>query len=187
MSQTALLLLAGLLSSVAARQTPEVLTIDRAASQVTIHVGKAGLFRFAGHTHEVIAQDVNAPSTQGDRTDDWETLGTLRNGARVLVTTDQEPDIRGKLKTASADVLVLVDEQGLDRTLRRDETREVRVGPRYGGGQYAGFGLLLGGALGLVVGSANQGDSNLAGLGPWPARSMEAFLEVPWGTPSEAA
>ena len=47
MSQTALLLLAGLLSSAATQQTPEVLTIDRAASQVTIHVGKAGLFRFA--------------------------------------------------------------------------------------------------------------------------------------------
>ena len=53
------LLLSGLVGIAAAQQIPEVLTIDQAASQVTIHVGKAGLFRFAGHAHEVIAQDVN--------------------------------------------------------------------------------------------------------------------------------
>ena len=61
------LFLSGLLGIAAAQQIPEVLTIDRAASQVTIHVGKAGLFRFAGHAHEVIAQDVNG-TVRLDRT-----------------------------------------------------------------------------------------------------------------------
>ena len=39
----------------------QTLRIDPDASRVTIHVGKAGLFRFAGDTHEVIA-----PAVSGD-------------------------------------------------------------------------------------------------------------------------
>lgn len=80
MFYTALLLLAGLLSSAATQQTPEVLTIDRAASQVTIHVGKAGLFRFAGHTHEVIAQDVRG-TVSLDRTN------PARSSVRLEIVT----------------------------------------------------------------------------------------------------
>ena len=37
----------------------QILRIDPDTSRVTIHVGKAGLFRFAGHTHEVIAPAVS--------------------------------------------------------------------------------------------------------------------------------
>jgi len=37
---------------------PTVLAIDAANSQVVIKVGKAGVFGFAGHAHEVTAADV---------------------------------------------------------------------------------------------------------------------------------
>ena len=86
MFYTALLLLAGLLSSAATQQTPEVLTIDRAASQVTIHVGKAGLFRFAGHTHEVIAQDVRG-TVSLDRTNPARSSVRLEIATASLVVT----------------------------------------------------------------------------------------------------
>ena len=53
-----------LLTSVGGRLNAEqgdlqILRIDPDTSRVTIHVGKAGLFRFAGHTHEVIAPAVS--------------------------------------------------------------------------------------------------------------------------------
>ena len=89
MIQTALLLLAGLLSSAATQQTPEVLTIDRAASRVTIHVGKAGLFRFAGHTHEVIAQDVRG-TVSLDRTDPARSSVQLEIVTTSLVVTGRD-------------------------------------------------------------------------------------------------
>jgi polyisoprenoid-binding protein YceI len=37
---------------------PMVMTVDAADSQVLIEVGKAGVFGFAGHAHEVLAADV---------------------------------------------------------------------------------------------------------------------------------
>jgi polyisoprenoid-binding protein YceI len=42
-----------LASAVPARAAEQVYAVDPAASLVTITVGKAGLFKFAGHTHEV--------------------------------------------------------------------------------------------------------------------------------------
>ena len=89
MTQTVLLLLAGLLSSAATQQTPEVLTIDRAASQVTIHVGKAGLFRFASHTHEVIAQDVRG-TVSLDRTNPARSSVQLEIVTTSLVVTGRD-------------------------------------------------------------------------------------------------
>ncbi len=38
-----------------AQAAPRVYTLDPAHSRLTIHVGKAGLFGFAGHEHEVVA------------------------------------------------------------------------------------------------------------------------------------
>jgi polyisoprenoid-binding protein YceI len=42
---------------------PTVLTVDAAHSQVLIQVGKAGMFGFAGHAHEVAATDVHGRVT----------------------------------------------------------------------------------------------------------------------------
>ena len=50
-------LLLGLLLVAAspAQAAPRVYTLEPAHSRLTIHVGKAGLFGFAGHEHEVVA------------------------------------------------------------------------------------------------------------------------------------
>jgi len=100
-------------------------------------------------------------SKQADQYTNWDNLARLKTAARVVVTTDHEREIEGALKAANPDVLQLVDADGLERTIRRAEIREVRLGPKHGAGLYAGVGLLLGAALGAVVGSANRGDSEL--------------------------
>jgi len=38
-----------------ARSEPRVFVVDPMRSRVVVHVGKAGLFRFAGHEHDVVA------------------------------------------------------------------------------------------------------------------------------------
>jgi polyisoprenoid-binding protein YceI len=43
------------LMAVSAARTPATFVIDAAASSVTLHVGRSGLFGFAGHDHEVAA------------------------------------------------------------------------------------------------------------------------------------
>jgi polyisoprenoid-binding protein YceI len=48
-------LVMSLSATTAAAAAPHRYAVDPAASQVVIHVGKAGLFRFAGHGHEVVA------------------------------------------------------------------------------------------------------------------------------------
>jgi hypothetical protein len=40
-----------------------VLTVDAADSQVVIQVGKAGVFGFAGHAHEIAATDMQGQVT----------------------------------------------------------------------------------------------------------------------------
>jgi polyisoprenoid-binding protein YceI len=44
-----------LLPAPAARAAPRVYTLEAAHSRLTVRVGKAGLFGFAGHEHEVVA------------------------------------------------------------------------------------------------------------------------------------
>ncbi len=46
-------------AAVSAGSGPTVMTVDAADSQVLIQVGKAGMFGFAGHAHEVAAADVH--------------------------------------------------------------------------------------------------------------------------------
>jgi len=50
----------GLVASV---DGPMVLTVDAAASQVLIEVGKTGMLGFAGHAHDVAAEDVHGRIT----------------------------------------------------------------------------------------------------------------------------
>ena len=63
-----MLLLAPLLVSISvaeapAQAAPRVYTLEPAHSRLTIHVGKAGLFGFAGHEHEVIAGTFRGTAT----------------------------------------------------------------------------------------------------------------------------
>lgn len=48
-----------LAASMISTADPATYTIDPGASQVVVHVGKTGLFSFAGHTHEVTAPVAN--------------------------------------------------------------------------------------------------------------------------------
>ena len=54
----ATLLFVGLLNLSKIEESPKILTIDSVGSEVMIHVDKAGLFSFAGHTHEVAASRI---------------------------------------------------------------------------------------------------------------------------------
>ena len=124
---------------------------------------------------------VAAPQGPGNDQGNWDGLGRLRSGARILVTTDQERDIKGTLKTASPDVLAMVDAHGRDRTIPREKVRQVQIGPQHGAGRYAGSGLLLGAALGAVVGNANRGQSELSGIVPVFGAMFGAFIGGPVG------
>jgi polyisoprenoid-binding protein YceI len=45
------------------RAAPRVYTLEAAHSRLTVHVGKAGLFGFAGHEHEVVAGALRGTAT----------------------------------------------------------------------------------------------------------------------------
>lgn len=65
---------------------PTVLTIDAAASRVTIEVGKSGAFSFAGHSHEVLAPAVSGRVTF-DPTDWARSAVSLQFDASALKVT----------------------------------------------------------------------------------------------------
>jgi polyisoprenoid-binding protein YceI len=70
---------------------PTVLAVDTANSQVLIQVGKAGVFGFAGHAHEVAAADVRGQVTY-DPADLTRASVSLEFGAAALrVTGKDEP------------------------------------------------------------------------------------------------
>jgi polyisoprenoid-binding protein YceI len=52
-----------LVAPVQAQAAPRVYTLEPAQSRLTIHVGKAGLFGFAGHEHEVVAGTFRGTAT----------------------------------------------------------------------------------------------------------------------------
>jgi polyisoprenoid-binding protein YceI len=53
----------GLLLPAPAQAAPRVYTLDPAHSRLTIHVGKTGLFGFAGHEHEIVAGAFHGTAT----------------------------------------------------------------------------------------------------------------------------
>jgi polyisoprenoid-binding protein YceI len=55
-SRSALLLLLALAADRPASAAPRTYVIDSAGSAVRVHVGKSGVFGFAGHTHDVTAE-----------------------------------------------------------------------------------------------------------------------------------
>jgi polyisoprenoid-binding protein YceI len=69
----------------------DVYEVDPAASTMTIHVGKAGLFKFAGHEHEVTAP-VSSGRIQADTADLARSSVTLTfRAADLRVTGKDEP------------------------------------------------------------------------------------------------
>ena len=84
--------LAALGAASPAAGAPRTYVLDAAASEVRIHVGRAGLFSFAGHEH-----DVAAPALQGEVVADAADLAAssvrIRFPARTLtVIPDREPE-----------------------------------------------------------------------------------------------
>jgi polyisoprenoid-binding protein YceI len=74
-----------------APQGPQVLEVDAAASEVSVHVGKAGLFSFAGHAHEVAARRL-AGQVVVDLDRPGRSTVSLRLGtAGLAVVGDSEP------------------------------------------------------------------------------------------------
>lgn len=59
-------------------QTTERFVIDPAASTITLHAGKSGVFSFAGHDHEIVA-----PVSDGEITLDRLDVGRSRISIRV--------------------------------------------------------------------------------------------------------
>jgi len=55
-SRPAALLVLALAGAVSAPAAPRTYVVDPAASAVQVHVGKSGVFGFAGHTHDVAAE-----------------------------------------------------------------------------------------------------------------------------------
>ena len=69
----------------------DVYEVDPAASTLTIHVGKAGLFKFAGHEHEVTAP-VSSGRIEADAADLARSSVTLTfRAADLRVTGKDEP------------------------------------------------------------------------------------------------
>lgn len=83
--------LAGALAVASAAQPPATFVIDAAASSVTLHVGRSGVFGFAGHDHEV-----SAPALKGqillDRADPGRSHVSVEfDAASLTVTGKGEP------------------------------------------------------------------------------------------------
>ena len=88
---------------------PTELTVDAADSQVVIRVGKAGVFGFAGHRHEVTATEVHGRVTL-DPTDLQRTSVSLELSAAAMRVTgkDEPPADVGEVQR------VMLSEQVLD-------------------------------------------------------------------------
>ena len=85
------LALVGALGGLSAVAQPHTYVLDPAKSRVLVHVGKAGLFKFAGHEHEVLA-----PLREGEVVADPSALarGSVRlafDAAALSVVADGEP------------------------------------------------------------------------------------------------
>jgi polyisoprenoid-binding protein YceI len=80
-----------ILTATVAAQEPEALVIDPGQTAITLHVGRAGVFAFAGHDHEVVA-----PAMQGQITLDRpnvsrSTVSVTFDATALKVTGKGEP------------------------------------------------------------------------------------------------
>lgn len=88
LARALLIVLAAAVSAGAA----DVYEVDPARSTMTVHVGKAGLFKFAGHAHEVTAP-VASGRIEAERADLGRSSVTLSfRAAELRVTGKDEPE-----------------------------------------------------------------------------------------------
>lgn len=97
----AVLVGAAVLAAVTSARAADLYEVDPAASTMTVHVGKAGLFKFAGHEHEVTAP-VASGRIEADAADLARSSVTLRFRTADLRVTgkDEPPEDRPKVQEA---------------------------------------------------------------------------------------
>ncbi|MBI3932022.1 MAG: YceI family protein [Acidobacteria bacterium] len=91
MPRAPLLLPAVLALAVPASTEPRTYVVDAAASTVAIHVGKAGLFKFAGHEHEVLAAKLRGEVVADPVSVGSSSVGLTFDAAALSVTGRGEP------------------------------------------------------------------------------------------------
>jgi len=74
-----------------AQAAPRVYTLDPAHSRLTVHVGKAGLFGFAGHEHEVVAGAFRGSATFDPARPAQSSVDLTFDAGALRVTAQGEP------------------------------------------------------------------------------------------------
>ena len=86
-----LLLVLVLMAAAPAQAAPRVYTLDPAHSRLTIHVGKAGVFGFAGHEHEVVAGAFRGTATFDPERPAQSSVDLTFEAGTLRVTAQGEP------------------------------------------------------------------------------------------------
>ena len=81
----------GLLAAPPAQAAPRVYTLDATHSRLTIHVGKAGIFGFAGHEHEVVAGAFRGTATFDAERPTQSSVDLTFDAGALRVTGQGEP------------------------------------------------------------------------------------------------
>jgi polyisoprenoid-binding protein YceI len=74
-----------------ARAEPRTFVVDPASSRVLVHVGRAGIFKFAGHEHEVAAPPVSGSIVADAESLELSSVALRWNAADLAVTGRGEP------------------------------------------------------------------------------------------------
>jgi polyisoprenoid-binding protein YceI len=72
-------------------QEPEAFVIDPGQTTITLHVGRAGVFAFAGHDHEVVVPAVRGQITLNRASVGRSTVSAVFDAAALKVTGKGEP------------------------------------------------------------------------------------------------
>jgi polyisoprenoid-binding protein YceI len=83
--------LMAILAAIVAAQEPEQLVIDQGQTTITLHVGRAGVFGFAGHDHEIVAPAVQGQVTLNRPTVSRSTVSATFDAAALKVTGVTRP------------------------------------------------------------------------------------------------
>jgi len=91
-------LILGLMAAVPAAASPRIYKVDGEKSQVEVAVGRAGLFKFAGHAHQVAVQEI-AGEVVADPDDlAGSSVRLVFRAAGVKVVGNEDPDDRPKVQ-----------------------------------------------------------------------------------------
>ncbi len=112
---------------------PTRFRIDAQSSRVTIEVGKAGLFRFAGHDHEVVTSAVSGTVMFDDADPARSSLTVVIDATTLVVTGEGEPaqDVPEVQRTMLSERVLAVEEYPTivfesDAVSVRERTRDQR-------------------------------------------------------------